>query len=164
MCIRDRFGDYVKFEAMKAVKESPRIRDTTRERYVLCLSIASEALGKYPIADALRAGNFGKALSTIAQKHGTTTARQVRKVVNKWVIQPLILSGVLASNPIAGLSFDLPEHKASNKPDGGKGLTESEWTRAVNWLDVYKRQPSCVESTMGLPCSSSSTSYQPRKR
>lgn len=130
----DLFGDYVKFEAMKAVKESPRIRDTTRERYVLCLSIASEALGKYPIADALRAGNFGKALSTIAQKHGTTTARQVRKVVNKWVIQPLILSGVLASNPIAGLSFDLPEHKASNKPDGGKGLTESEWTRAVNWL------------------------------
>ena len=130
----DLFGDYVKFEAMKAVKESPRIRDTTRERYVLCLSIASEALGKYPIADALRAGNFGKALSTIAQKHGTTTARQVRKVVNKWVIQPLILSGVLASNPIAGLSFDLPEHKASNKPDGGKGLTESEWTRAVNCL------------------------------
>lgn len=130
----DLLGSYIKSEAMKSVRKSPRIRDTTRERYVLCLSIASEALGKYPIADALRAGTFGKALSSIAQKHGTATARQVRKVVNKWVIQPLILSGVLASNPIAGLSFDLPEYKASNKPDGGKGLTESEWKRVLAWL------------------------------
>ena len=127
-------GSYIKSEAMKAVRESPRIRDTTRERYFLCLSIASEALGKYSIADALRAGTFGNALTSIAHQHGTATARQVRKVVNKWVIQPLILSGVLASNPIAGLSFDLPEHKASNKPDGGKGLTEREWMRAIDWL------------------------------
>lgn len=130
----DLLGSYIKSEAMNAIRESTRIRDTTRERYILCLSIASDALGEYPIADALRAGTFGKALASIAQQHGTATARQVRKVINKWVIQPLLLSGVLASNPIAGLSFDLPEHKASNKPDGGKGLTESEWTRALDWL------------------------------
>lgn len=130
----DLFGDYIKSEAMEAIRESPRIRDTTRERYALCLSIASKALGKYPIADALRAGTFGNALSSIARQHGTATARQVRKVINKWVIQPLILSGALASNPIAGLSFDLPEHKAGNKPDGGKGLTESEWKRVLDWL------------------------------
>lgn len=130
----DLFGSYIKSEAMNAVKESPRIRDTTRERYILCLSIVADTLGGYPIADALRAGTFGNALTSIAHQHGTATARQVRKVVNKWVIQPLILSGVLASNPIAGLSFDLPEHKASNKPDGGKGLTECEWMRAIDWL------------------------------
>ena len=130
----DLLGNYIKSEAMSAVRESPRIRDTTRERYILCLSIILDALGGYPIADALRAGTFGNALTSIAHQHGTATARQVRKVVNKWVIQPLILSGVLASNPIAGLSFDLPEHKASNKPDGGKGLTECEWMRAIDWL------------------------------
>lgn len=130
----DLFGNYIKSEAMKSIRESPRIRDTTRKRYALCLSIASETLGKYPIADALRAGTFGNALSSIARQHGTATARQVRKVVNKWVIQPLILSGVLPSNPIAGLSFDLPEHKVGNKPDGGRGLTESEWKQALDWL------------------------------
>lgn len=130
----DLFENYIKSEAMKTIRESPRIRDTTRERYALCLSIASETLGKYPIADALRAATFGNALSSIARQHGTATARQVRKVVNKWVIQPLIMSGVLSSNPIAGLSFDLPEHKAGNKPDGGRGLTESEWRQALDWL------------------------------
>ena len=130
----DLLGNYIKSEAMNAVRESPRIRDTTRERYILCLSIILDTLGGYPIADALRAGTFGNALTSIAHQHGTATARQVRKVVNKWVIQPLILSGVLASNPIAGLSFDLPEHKASKKPDGGKGLTECEWMRAIDWL------------------------------
>ena len=41
---------------------------------------------------------------------------------------------MLPSNPIAGLSFDLPEHKAGNKPDGGRGLTESEWKQALDWL------------------------------
>lgn len=143
----DLLGSYIKSEAMNAIRESTRIRDTTRERYILCLSIASDALGEYPIADALRAGTFGKALASIAQQHGTATARQVRKVINKWVIQPLLLSGVLASNPIAGLSFDLPEHKASNKPDGGKGLTESEWTRALDWLLSDSRQSILNEDT-----------------
>lgn len=143
----DLLGSYIKSEAMNAIRESTRIRDTTRERYILCLSIASDALGEYPIADALCAGTFGKALASIAQQHGTATARQVRKVINKWVIQPLLLSGVLASNPIAGLSFDLPEHKASNKPDGGKGLTESEWTRALDWLLSDSRQSILNEDT-----------------
>ena len=71
----DLLGSYIKSEAMKAVRESPRIRDTTRERYFLCLSIASEALGKYSIADALRAGTFGNALTSIAHQNGTATER-----------------------------------------------------------------------------------------
>ena len=130
----DLFGDYVETEAVEVVKSSSRIRESTKQRYVLCLSIAAETLGKYPIADALRAGTFGKALCSIAERHGTATARQVRKVINKWVIQPLILSGVLSSNPITGLTFDLPENKASNKPQGGRGLTESEWKSVLDWL------------------------------
>ncbi len=130
----DLFGSYIKTEAIRTVKESPRIRKTTQDRYILCLTIADEALGKYPIADALRAGTFGKALYAIAEGHGTATARQVRKVINKWVIQPLILAGTLPSNPIIGLSFDLPNNKASNKPEGGKGLTEAEWEIVLDWL------------------------------
>lgn len=130
----DLFGSYIEAEAMRVVKESQRIRPNTRDRYILCLSIAVEALGRYPIAGALRAGNFGRALCSIAEKHGTATARQVRKVVNKWVIQPLIISGVISANPIAGLTFDLPVYKASNKPEGGKGLTELEWKKALDWL------------------------------
>lgn len=130
----DLFGGYIKSEALPSMEESPRLRPSTRERYALCLSIATEALGGYPIADALRAGTFGKALCLIAEKHGTATARQVRKVVNKWVIQPLIMCGVLNSNPIAGMSFDLPENKASNKPQGGQGLSESEWGKVLDWL------------------------------
>ncbi len=130
----DLFGKYVSAESIKAVKSNPRLRERTRERYVLCLSIASDVLGKYPIADALRAGTFGKALVAIADAHGTATARQTRKVVNRWVIQPLIMAGTLSSNPIAGLSFDLPDNKVGNKPQGGKGLSEKQWKTALDWL------------------------------
>ena len=44
------------------------------------------------------------------------------------------MCGVLNSNPIAGMSFDLPENKASNKPQGGQGLSESEWGKVLDWL------------------------------
>lgn len=57
----DLFGGYIKSEALPSMEESPRLRPSTRERYALCLSIATESLGGYPIADALRAGTFGKA-------------------------------------------------------------------------------------------------------
>lgn len=130
----DSFDAYLKEEAIPSVESNARLRENSKSRYVQCLRIAAEELGRYPIVDALHAGTFGRALTSIACAHGTATARQVRKVVNRWVIQPLIMAGVLSANPIAGLSFDLPEVKASNKPAGGRGLSEAEWEVAVQWL------------------------------
>lgn len=130
----DLFGKYVADVAANSMEDSPRLRENTRARYALCLKIAIEELGEYPIADALRPDTFGKALRSIAEKHGTSTARQVRKVVNRWVIQPLIMANTIHSNPIAGLSFELPENNACKKPKGGCGLTESEWSTALDWL------------------------------
>lgn len=130
----DRFEDYIKREALPTISANERLRGNTSNRYALCLKIAGEELGGYTIADALRPSTFGRALCSIAEKHGTTSARQVRKVVNRWVIQPLIMSDVIPSNPISGLTFELPEHNAGNKPKGGHGLTEREWTDVLDWL------------------------------
>lgn len=127
-------GDYITAEAIPAVASTERLRENTKKRYILCLNIANEELGQYPIASALQPDTFRRALVSISQKHGTTSARQVRKIANKWIVQPLIMCRVLSANPIAGFSFDLPEHKASNKPDGGHGLTEVEWSKALDWL------------------------------
>ena len=114
----DLFGKYVADVAANSMEDSPRLRENTRARYALCLKIAIEELGEYPIADALRPDTFGKALRSIAEKHGTSTARQVRKVVNRWVIQPLIMANTIDSNPIAGLSFELPEKQSGQEAKG----------------------------------------------
>lgn len=66
----DLFGKYVADVAANSMEDSPRLRENTRARYALCLKIAIEELGEYPIADALRPDTFGKALRSIAENTG----------------------------------------------------------------------------------------------
>lgn len=128
-------SDYIQEVSIEAVKASPQLRQTSKDAHVHKLELLSAALKGYCVADAAKPKTLLEKLNYIAQKHGTATAKQCRKVANKWLMQRLVIDGVLTHNPLREATLEITvEHVARQKPKGGVALTSQERSRAIDWM------------------------------
>lgn len=127
-------GEYIRQASIPYV-QSANLRESTKRAYVQKLELMADRLEAYPIADGCRPDTLQEKLNEVAAEHGTATAKQCRKVINKWVIQRLVINNVIDHNPLYGINIDINvEHVAKAKPTGGVALTDGEYRRALDWM------------------------------
>ena len=128
-----QMSEYIKKVSVPAVKASP-LRDRSKSKYEHLLGILGERFKGYAIHDAVRFRRLEAVLKDIASEHGAESGRNARNVLSKWVLQQLIRDEVITGNPLAGMAIDLGNVKKKAKSEGGKGLTEAEYERAIEYL------------------------------
>lgn len=127
-------SDYIDKESIPAMQKAG-LRPRTTSSYERILKILSEGLKGYLISDAARPLALQEVLNDIAQKHGTETAKQARKVGNKWLFQRLVLEGVVDTNPFVQVTIPITvQHVAKQKPKGGVALTQQEYDQAIAYM------------------------------
>lgn len=128
-------SDYIKSESIASVESSERLRPNTKDRYIHLLELLADELVGFSIADGCRLKNLEIAFNNIARNHGTSSAKQVRKVANKWVMQRLVLDEVIEHNPLNEVTLEITvEYKATKKGEGNVALTEDEYQRALDFM------------------------------
>lgn len=125
--------DYVLLEVIPAVRNAP-LRPNTQRKYVRLLDIFAGEVSGFTIADAVRPSNIEATLGKVAMSSGTATAKQVRKVVGKYVMQSLVREEVIAHNPLREFNPVLPEHVGKAKPAGGQALSHADRVRVIERL------------------------------
>lgn len=133
----DGMRDYVLKETIPAIEAKPdsKLRPRTRKKYVELLRLYAEAARRYPIADAATSDALEEALLSIERGHGTATAKQVQKVVRKYVVAELKSDHVISVNEAIGLNPDYTgDQRKGSKPKGGQALTRDQRLRVVDHL------------------------------
>lgn len=133
--LRSQMSDYIKQVSMPEV-ENADLRENTKTKYKIELRMLADAWSGYSIADAVKPRCFQTVLNDIAREHGTTSAKDCRKVASKWVIK--LLAGkdqVPVSNPfpLANGSITV-QNCAKKKPQGGQAVPEDEWRACVDYM------------------------------
>ena len=91
------------------------------------------SLDGMPIVTATEFRRMEECLQEIASLHGAPTAKQVRKVLNKYVLGQLLRDNLIASNPLSRVTIDLSDDKAPTGR-GGVALELDEYMRVLNHL------------------------------
>ena len=135
-------SEYIDKESIPAMKAA-NLRPRTVTSYERILDILSDALTGYLISDASRPLALQEVLDKIAKNHGTETAKQARKVGNKWLFQRLVLEGVIDFNPFNQVTIPITvQHTAKQKPKGGIALSKDDYDKAVDYmLQLDPRDP-----------------------
>ncbi len=128
-----QMSEYIKKVSIPAVKAST-LRERSKTKYEHLLDILGEHFKGYAIHDAVRFRRLETVLKDIASEHGAESGRNARNVLSKWVLQQLIRDEVITGNPLAGMAIDLGNVKKKAKSEGGKGLTDAEYERAIEYL------------------------------
>lgn len=132
----------------KATYKGRPLRPRTKERYVAELGIFRQQCRGLTIAAATRAATLDDVFKDIALAHGTTTAKQTRKVVSKYVMTRLVKEGAIDVNPLRQFDAeDLPAVRLGNKPKGGQVLTADERAAVITWL--LAADPTCERGKRG---------------
>lgn len=130
--LSDNLCAYIDRVSTPAIEAAP-LADNSKARYGTALDQLKGVLVGHTIGTGMRFRALEKALQTVAERHGSESARQARTVLGKYVIQQLIRDEVLTSNPISGMSIDLTSHKPV-RPQPERALTLDEFTAAIDWL------------------------------
>lgn len=127
-------SEYIEKESIPAVKAAD-LRPRSISSFERILSILSKFLKGYIISDAARPLALEEVLNNIARKHGTETAKQARKVGNKWLFQRLVLGGVIEYNPFNQVTIPITvQYTAKQKPKGGIALTQDDYDKAIDYM------------------------------
>lgn len=93
------------------------------------------SLKNHTIASGIRFQILEDLLTEIASLHGRETARQCRTVLTKYVITRLMRDGLVAGNPIAGVSLDeLTGTKKAERTRGGKAIKPAQYAVILDYL------------------------------
>lgn len=133
---RSSMADYVRKGVVRAIEAEPELRWRTRKSYMRLAGILEEEAGRKTVGSFCRARALKEMLRHVAATHGTATAKQVRKFMGKYVMTPLVEDEAIPANPLVGLSVTLPQHKASNRPVGGKAIAPEDRRRCIEWLEA----------------------------
>lgn len=131
---RSAMADYVRHGVTKGIEEEPGLRWRTRKSYLRLAAILEEEAGRKTVGSFCRPKALKAMLRHVAVTHGTATAKQVRRFMGKYVMTPLVEDEAIPANPLVGLSVTLPEHRASNKPEGGHAVSPEDRARCIEWL------------------------------
>lgn len=101
---------YIDAVSVPAVEAAP-LAANSKTRYGVALGLWAAELKGHTIASATRFRVLETALKTIADEHGSESARQCRTVWGKYIAQQLIRDELLTGNPLAGMSVDLTSKK-----------------------------------------------------
>ena len=107
--------------------------DNTRARYLLALKQITSQLGQKKVGDAARFRTLEQALQSIAQQHGSESARQARSVLSKYVLDQMVRDELIMANPIRGIGIDLSSNRPL-PPRAERSLTRDELNKAIDWL------------------------------
>ena len=138
-----KLSEYLELVSRPAI-EKAQLRPNSQTRYLLALNQIAGACAAHSHSSSLQKHSLGSGmnfrvlencLQEIAKLHGSESARQARSVLSKYVIQQLNRDGVLAGNPLAGMSIDL---KIDARPHvstrGGQALKRSEYNSVLDYL------------------------------
>lgn len=120
------FIDEVVIPAIKEADTKPR----TQTRYLEVLGLYRRYTQGRSMRSLTTAAAIKGVIKTIADKHGTESARQARSVVSAYVIQQQIEHGLLDRNPIHGVSMTFTRAKPSHHVIP----TVEEWKRLLTYI------------------------------
>lgn len=120
------FIDKVVIPAIKEADTKPR----TQTRYLEVLGLYRRYTQGRSMRSLTTAAAIKGVIKTIADKHGTESARQARSVVSAYVIQQQIEHGLLDRNPIHGVSMTFTRAKPSHHVIP----TVEEWKRLLTYI------------------------------
>lgn len=130
----DKAVNYLKKISIPAMEKTD-LRPRTRARYRTAFDQLIKQLDDRTIDEALRFRTLETALQNIAKLHGTESARHVRTVLGKYMMQQLIRDEIIESNPLMGMDIDLTNGRpTASNPNTAKALTKEEWTRVIDHL------------------------------
>lgn len=93
------------------------------------------SLQGHTIASGTRYRALQDLLTEVAVLHGYETARHTRTVLTKYLLQELIRDGLLASNPIAGVSLEaLTGARRATRTRGGRAITPRQYQAVLTYL------------------------------
>ena len=144
-----KVSEFVEKVSIPAIEKDTGIRESSRARY---LAVIRYAVGdcKHHKHEASLAERTLQAIThdqdsflrleacvlEVADTHGSETARQMRNVIEKYLMKQLIRHGIMRphENPLAGMKIDYGSNKTTKKPSGGIALSESDYDRVLNYL------------------------------
>ena len=131
-----KMTDYVRDDAMPYVTEelADELRPRTIAKYEDLLKIYLEEVKGFRIYDAVQSCNLEALLRKVARKHGTSTAKNLKKVVSGYVIDRLLDAGVVQYNVIRGRSMRLPDVNKGHRGPGGRALSHGDHMRVIDYL------------------------------
>lgn len=131
-----KMSEYVEKDALPYVTKelADELRPRTITKYEALLKIYLKEVSGFRIYDAVQSYNLEELLRRVARKHGTSTARNLKKVVSGYVIDRLLDMGVIQFNVIRGRSMRLPEVKKGHRGPGGRALSYDDHMRAIDYL------------------------------
>lgn len=127
--------DYITKVTIPAI-ETADLAPRTVDRYTEVAGLLVTEFQDRPIANCTTYRSLEAALQSIARHRGRGTATQVKSVLSRYVLQQLVRDGVLAANPLAGVSVTLPEAEEpryKTRPTA-RALTAAEYRRVLAWL------------------------------
>lgn len=93
------------------------------------------SLKGHTISSAIRYRVLEAMLTEVARLHGFETARQVRTVLNRYVVTPLIRDELVSHNPIAGVPLSqLTGMTRGPRTRGGRALTPTQVDQVLDHL------------------------------
>ncbi len=127
-------SSYVEDEAIKAMEERSDLRQRSKDAYARALRLFAKEARGHSIANATRPSVLEGIFIRIAQDHGSSSAKQAKKVVSKYVMERLVRDEIIASNTLRDFSPQLPENKVGEKPEGGQALSAEEREKVIRYL------------------------------
>ncbi|MDN6136158.1 tyrosine-type recombinase/integrase [Corynebacterium sp.] len=124
-------NDYLTAETAQKIKESTRLKDASKARYLNALVLLKPKLKGYSIHDAMTFKVMEKVLKGIATE-APGSVSTARTVLSSYIADELVRAGVIAANPIRGVNLDLIPPKRRDQER--RTLTEGEWDTVIKHL------------------------------
>lgn len=105
----------------------------TRARYRTARRQLEAELGRLKIDQATRLRTLEEALQTIAQAHGSESARQARTVLSHYILDEMERDELVQVNPLRGRRIDLSSDRPV-PPRAERTLTGDELNKAIDYL------------------------------
>lgn len=130
--------DYLATETTQRIKDSEKLKDHSKRRYLAALELLKPHLKGYSICDAMTFDVMEKTLQAIA-KEAPGSVSTARTVLSSYVADQLVRAGVISANPIRGVNLDLTPPKP--KKSGRQTLTKPEWDAVIKHLLTRDTEP-----------------------
>lgn len=143
-------GDYLERHVRPEVEGSPATRPRTKAAYARLVGILEEEAAGRTVGAFCNGNELAAMLKRVATRHGTATAKQVRRFLRKHVLTPLYLDGAIpTSYPLADVAIDYPD---SFKAHGRTVRHGNAATRRVRPTLSAQERARCVRWLLDVDC------------
>lgn len=128
--------DYLNNKTAKQIRESNKLKELSKKRYLAALELLKDKFNGYSIYDAMSFDTVEETLQAIAKEH-PGSATTCRTILSKYVAPPLMKSEIIKSNYARDVDLNLAPHEKQDR----RTLTESEWDKVIKHLLIRDTTP-----------------------